>query len=226
MSQPLTIILGAGPGLGLALARRFANEGHDLALMARDEDRLSKMAETVAKETGQTVKGFTADGTDLDSIRGALTRIHGSLGPTRVFIHNASRWLPDTGPELAPDLLMSEMMLGAGAALAASQAVLPGMEAAGEGTILWTGSRMGLAPAEAGAPSPALAAGKSALRGLALATAGQFHDRGVNFSTITINGGIGSKPAFAPDKIADVFWQAHKAPRSEWTAERIFDGAD
>lgn len=226
MASDLAIILGVGPGLGQALARRFANGGMDVAMIARDKDRLSDLADEIADETGQTIKGFAGDGTDLESLRGAMTAIAGDMGAATVFIHNVSRWIAADAASLDPATLVDEMTLGAGAALAGTQAVLPAMEVAGRGTILWTGSRMGLAPADAGGPSPALTAGKSALRGLALAAGPDFHERGINFATITINGGIAEDSPFAPAKIADAFWDAHMAPRDDWQSERIFDGAD
>lgn len=225
MANDLAIILGVGPGLGQALARRFASGGMDVAMIARDESRLSDLGSAISDESGQTVRAFTGDGTRFDSLNAAMTRIAGEMGPASVFIHNVSRWIPAKAPSLDPAELVAEMTLGAGAALAATQAVLPAMETAGRGTVLWTGSAMGLKPAEAGAASPALTAGKAALRGLALAAAKSFHDRGINFATITINGTIGNA-GFEPDTIAEAFWAAHVAPKSEWRGEHIFDGAD
>lgn len=221
----LAIILGVGPNLGQALARRFATEGHAVAMLARDGDRLADLAAQIADETGQAVRGFSADGTDLDGLRAAMTTAMAEMGTPAVFIHNVSRWIPAEAPVLEPEVLMDELVLGPVAALTGAQAVLPAMEAAGRGTILWTGSRMGLVPEKQRA-APALATAKVALRGLALAAAPAFHDRGINFSTITINGTIKDGTPFAPEKIAEAFWQAHVAPRTLWEAERVFNGAD
>jgi NAD(P)-dependent dehydrogenase (short-subunit alcohol dehydrogenase family) len=221
----VAIILGVGPNLGQALARRFAAGGCDVAMLARDGDRLADLADDIAKETGRRIQGFSADGTDLDGLRAAMDRVMATMGPPTVFIHNVSRWIAAKAPELDPKVMMSELTLGPGAALAGAQAVLPAMEAAGRGTILWTGSRMALVPEEQGA-APALATAKVALRGLALAAAPAFHQRGINFGTITINGTIKEGTRFDPSKIAETFWQAHSAPRSEWKAERVFDGSD
>ena len=216
----VTAIVGAGPGLGQALARRFAAEGHRVALVARDEGKLDAMAD----EIGGGAAGFPADATDVDSLRAALARIADEMGPPAVLIHNASRWIAAKATDLDPATLASELTLGATAALAGAQAVLPGMEAAGRGTILWTGSRMGLHPDRAGTGAPALTAAKCALRGLALAGAGHFHARGIHLATLTIDGTIEPGGPFDPDRIADAFWAAHVAPRDAWTAERVFDG--
>lgn len=218
-------ILGVGPNLGQALVRRFTAGGFDVAMLARDGDRLADLGREVSGKTGRVVRGFSADGTDFGSLRGALGKVADEMGAPLVFIHSVSRWIEARAPDLDPDKLMSELALSAGAALVGSQAVLPGMEAAGRGTILWTGSRMGLKP-EGSAIAAATATGKAALRGLALASAKAFHARGINFGTITVNGSIKKGTPLAPEKVAQAFWQAHLAPREEWVAERVFDGAD
>lgn len=219
----LAIILGVGPNLGTALARRFAAGGCDVAMLARDGVRLTELAVKIADETGRRVEGFSADGTDLDGFRAAMLQVMAEMGTPTVFIHNVSRWIAAEAPVLNAGVLMDELALGPGAALTGAQTVLPAMEAAGRGTILWTGSRMGLIP-EKQRSAPALATAKVALRGLALAAAPSFHERGINFSTITVDGTIKDGTQLAPDRVAEAFWRAHTAPRDEWTAERVFEG--
>lgn len=224
-SRELAVILGAGPGLGQALARRFAAGGCDLALLARDPDRLGVLAPEIAGETGRKARGFAADATDLAGFRAAMARVQDEMGPVSVFLHAVSRWIPKRAAELDPEVLQAEMRLSVGAALMGTQMVLAGMEAAGRGTVLWTGSGMALAPEKNGA-TPALGTSKVALRALALASARDFHARGINFGTITVNGTIAPGTPFAPERIAGAFWAAHVAPRAEWRAERVFDGRD
>ena len=65
------------------------------------------------------------------------------------------------------------------------------------------------------------AAGKT----VALASAAAFHDLGIHFATITVNGAIKSGTPYAPEAIAERFWQAHIAPRPDWTGAILFDGA-
>ena len=219
------IILGAGPGLGQALSRRFAAGGFDVAMLARDGSRLNALSREVAEETGRRVYGYPVDATDLVGLSASLERVTGDMGPASVFIHSVSRWIPGRTPDIDPATLMAEMALSVGAALLGSQHVLAGMEAAGEGTILWTGSRMGLHP-DRNAAAPALGASKCAMRALALSGAKDFHNRGVNFATVTIDGTIKPGTAFDPRAIADAFWEVHAAPREDWVAERIFTGRD
>ena len=46
--RPVTVITGASAGIGVALARIFARQGHELALVARREDRLRALADEIA----------------------------------------------------------------------------------------------------------------------------------------------------------------------------------
>ncbi|MCA8878759.1 MAG: SDR family NAD(P)-dependent oxidoreductase [Rhodobacteraceae bacterium] len=218
----LAIVIGAGPGLGAALARRFARGGFDVAAVARDARRLDGLAREI-RAAGGRAEGFSADVTDFASIRRAVMAAAETFGPPRVLIYNVSQWVPAEAPDLDPEILDLQLRICATSALAATQAVLPAMRGDG-GTVLWTGGGLALRP-QNGRASPALTAGKSAMRGLALATAPALHDIGINFATITVNGAIAPDTRFAPDRIAERFWQAHEAPRSDWTGEIIFDGA-
>jgi NAD(P)-dependent dehydrogenase (short-subunit alcohol dehydrogenase family) len=216
------IVVGVGPGLGAALVRRFAAGGYAVAALARDAGRLDGLAAETAA-AGQTVRGFPADVADFDSLRAGIAAAIAAFGPPRVLIYNVSEWIPAEGPELDPERLDHELRICATSALVATQAALPAMRAAG-GTVLWTGGGTALRP-QASRASPALAAGKSAMRGLALASAAAFHDLGIHFATITVNGAIKSGTPYAPEAIAERFWQAHLAPRPDWTGEILFDGA-
>jgi NADP-dependent 3-hydroxy acid dehydrogenase YdfG len=51
----LAIILGVGPGLGSALARKFAKEGYQVAMLARNSDYLSKISDEITKTGGNVM---------------------------------------------------------------------------------------------------------------------------------------------------------------------------
>src|SRR4051812_11500554 len=70
MSKTIAIV-GAGPGVGLAVAERFGREGFNVALLARNLQRLERMArELFAK--GIEAKAFAADMLDRPGLRVAL----------------------------------------------------------------------------------------------------------------------------------------------------------
>lgn len=217
------VVVGVGPGLGAALVRRFAAGGLQVSALARGGPRLDALAAELAGGGG-SVRGFAADVADFDSLRAGIAAATDAAGPPRVLIYNVSQWIAAEGPDLDPALLDLELRICATSALVATQAVLPAMRSAGGGSVIWTGGGTALRPQNSRA-SPALAAGKSAMRGLALASAAAFQDLGIHFTTITINGAIAPGTPYAPDLIAERFWQAHLAPRAAWTGEILFDGA-
>lgn len=72
-------IVGAGPGLGAAAARRFGREGFSVALIARDQAKLDALVAQLA-EAGVTARGYSADVRDADSLAAALTSAADELG--------------------------------------------------------------------------------------------------------------------------------------------------
>lgn len=217
MTQPVCAIVGAGPGLGMAIARRFGREGFLLALLARDEGALQVRAGALQAE-GLSAFAFPADAGDPQSLKGALSAAKMGLGPPSVLVCNAVSATRAMPSELAPDALVADFRVGVAGALAATQIVLPWMTAAGQGTILFTGGGFALEP------TPALAsvgAAKAALRNLAFSLAGELGDAGIHLATVTVCGMVAPGTAFDPDLVAGAFWHLHAQPREAWDRERL-----
>jgi NADP-dependent 3-hydroxy acid dehydrogenase YdfG len=127
-------IIGAGPGLGAAVARRFGREGFAVALVARDQARLEALAGELM-EDGVSARGYAADVRDRDALRRVLRNAADELGPVEVLQYSPipSRdflkpVLETTQADLAAAVEFS--ILGS---FAAVDAVLPAMRAAGTG---------------------------------------------------------------------------------------------
>ena len=73
-------IVGAGNGLGLAVARRFGSEGFAVGLISSNQERLDALVATLAKDDIRA-QGFVADVRDPASIARALELVTESLGP-------------------------------------------------------------------------------------------------------------------------------------------------
>jgi short-subunit dehydrogenase len=87
---PKVIIVGASSGIGAALAQRLAQEGYLLALLARREDLLKPLCESINENTGETrALYYIHDVTDYDSIPTLYKRIIADLGGLDIFIYNA-----------------------------------------------------------------------------------------------------------------------------------------
>ncbi|WP_037570194.1 SDR family NAD(P)-dependent oxidoreductase [Phaeacidiphilus oryzae] len=153
-------LIGAGPGLGLAAARRFGAAGHRIALLSRTAERRKELVDELAS-AGVTARGFAADVLDPDSLTGALEAAGAELGPVEVLQYSPSvradfmkPVLDTAAADLADPLAFS--LLGA---IGCVNAVLPGMRELGRGTLLFVNGGTAVRPnAERAGTSIAFAA--------------------------------------------------------------------
>jgi NAD(P)-dependent dehydrogenase (short-subunit alcohol dehydrogenase family) len=220
MTQPLAIVAGVGPGIGAAVARRFAREGFRIAIVARSVSRLELVAAPM-REAGATVAIYHADLSDHEATRQVIETITAEHGRASALIWNAAAWVEIPGPKLQPDEFDRQFRLGLSSALSAIQTAGPAMSAGGGGSIILTGGGLSLSP-QYGQAVPALTAVKSALRGFVHASASEFAQTGLRLSTVTVAGQVAPGGAFDPDRIATAFWKLHTSPNPD--VELIFDG--
>ncbi len=218
MAAPITIIIGAGEGLGRALARRFGREGHEIVLFARDWRRLEAMASALAGE-GIAAESVPVQAGEFDGLRSALRRVIEQEGAPACLIYNAAIMEPRGALELEPEQLMSELRVDVGGALAAAKEAAPAMERQGRGTILFTGGGFAFEPAPSHA---ALGIGKAAIRNLAFGLHAALKPRGIHAATVTIRGQIGGTPPFTHELVADAFWKVHAEPAGAWSREIVY----
>jgi NAD(P)-dependent dehydrogenase (short-subunit alcohol dehydrogenase family) len=153
----------------------------------------------------------------------AFEDIRAAHGDADVLVYNGARWHERPAMELDPADFTWDLALCATGALVCAQAVYPAMAAAGRGTMLLTGGGLALNP-QFGAGVASLTAGKSALRGLAYALAGELAPSGVHVATVTVAGTIQPGSPFDPDLIAERYWALHAEPRGSWSTEVAFTG--
>jgi NADP-dependent 3-hydroxy acid dehydrogenase YdfG len=88
--RPVIAVVGAGPGIGEAVARRFAAEGFATALLARTEEKLQTMAQGIDKDFGKgTAQYYVTDLRVEDSVNASFKKIASELGPVQVLVYNA-----------------------------------------------------------------------------------------------------------------------------------------
>ncbi|MFH9428413.1 SDR family NAD(P)-dependent oxidoreductase [Streptomyces sp. NPDC017615] len=140
-------VVGAGPGLGLAAARRFGAAGHDIALIARDAGRLRSLADELGRD-GVRARGFTADVLDTASLATALTAAAGELGPVEILQYSPVPRADFMKPvlETAAADLDAPLAFSVKGPLTCVQTVLPGMRALGRGTLLFVNGGTAVRP--------------------------------------------------------------------------------
>lgn len=220
----LCTIIGAGSGLGAALARRFADEGYQIALVARS---LDTMAPTVAvlRDAGKNTQAFAADASSPVSLQNAFEAIQKWAGDTDVLIYNAAAMVPGPVLEFTPEQVQSEMATNLGGAITAVRNTLPAMRARKSGTIIFTGGGSSFEPYPGWA---SLAVGKAALRAYSIALHKELAPESVHVANIAICGFIEPVGPFDPSIIADNYWKIHQEKPGSFTREVMYlpEGAD
>jgi NAD(P)-dependent dehydrogenase (short-subunit alcohol dehydrogenase family) len=214
------LLIGAGPGVGAGVVRRFGREGFRSTLISRGET-LEQLAPEL-RSGGLDIEAMAADIEDLDGYRATLERIFSAPGAPGVSVYNAA--LPDPGAILdaTVERLRTAYDVDVIGAVIAAQVATPVLRAGGGGTLLVTSGGF------ADHPVPALATlsmGKAALRSAQTLGAAGVADDGIHAATVTIAGSVKPGTNFDPDNIAELFWTAHTDPKDAWQIEYRFTGA-
>ena len=213
------LLVGAGPGLGLAVAHRFASGGYRVTLVARSTDRLGELASSLA-DTGAEVNTIEADASDPEDFGARMTELYRKDGAPGLVIYNAVMGTPDRLLSSTVAHLQEAYAVDVIGAIVVAQSAAPAMRAAGFGTIIVTGGGF------ADHPIPALATvslGKAALRSAATMLGVDLGPDGIRVATLTIAGQIAAGTAFDPARIAERYWEVVQAD-SPWKAEFRFTG--
>lgn len=219
-TRKLCVVAGAGRGLGFAIARRFAAEGHDIALIARNGPALETEAAAL-RQAGVRATGFACDLTNAGDIARTFDEIRVALGEVTVMVYNAGRWNQAPAMSIPPEEFDADLALAITGGLACAQQVYPRMREAGSGSLLFTGGGLALAP-QFGAGVTSLVAGKAGLRGFVHALHAELAGQGIRVGTVTVAGMVAPGTPFDPDRIAQRFWDLHT--QSDGPVEIIHDG--
>jgi NADP-dependent 3-hydroxy acid dehydrogenase YdfG len=140
-------LVGAGPGLGLATARRFGAAGHTVALISRNAEKLDGLTADLARDDIQA-RGFTADVLDIESLTTALYVAAEALGPIEILQYSPVPRADFMKPVLdtSADDLDAPLAFSVKGPLTAVNAVLPGMRALGRGTLLFVNGGSAVRP--------------------------------------------------------------------------------
>jgi NAD(P)-dependent dehydrogenase (short-subunit alcohol dehydrogenase family) len=219
MTPGTAAIVGVGPGLGVALARTFADAGYPVAMLGlgRDKEQLDTYAAELASR-GKDVRSYAADAADPDDLRAGLQSAMTDLGAPDVLVYNVGVLREDSaigGDDQAWADVTAANVLGA---RVAANAVLPELRE-GRGSLLFTGGGFALQPVKEYA---SLSVGKAALRAYVRVLHDQLAGTGVHATSVTITRSIGSEPRFEPAVIARTYLDLHNQPEAEWQDELVY----
>lgn len=224
-------VFGAGPGLGQAVARRYAQEGYDVALVARRRQPLDVFARDLA-DAGTTVHVITADLADTDAVPALADRIRATAGDLDALYYAPT---PETGfvpaADLTPQHAAQFMPLVFYSLIALVRQFLPHMLKQGNGAILTAqGASTVRGLPDISGPGPAQAAQRNYLQALHAEVA----DNGIYVGMLYVGAVIESSafhtqigqgtsrewgPAVDPAHLADLLWNMH---RTKSPAETIY----
>lgn len=217
----VAVVIGAGPGIGAAVARAYARKGFDIALIARNQQRLTDLGEALQAE-GITTGWTAADAADPGSITAAVERFGHHAERIDVVHHNTVAFRGEPASALTGDDLLADLRVGVASLLTATRAALPYMRDGG--LLLATGSGAGNRPMRGAA---SLGVQKAALRNLVTALDLDLRERGVRAASITVNGTIEPGTAFDPALIAAEFVrlvEVFDAGAADWRTTVAFNG--
>ncbi|WP_410611152.1 SDR family NAD(P)-dependent oxidoreductase [Amycolatopsis sp. lyj-109] len=221
-------IVGAGPGLGLAVARTFGSRGFDVALISRNRAKLDELA-GLLKAEGITAEAFPADVLDRDALTQALKDAATHFGGIDVLeyspVGGAGSTTLTVPTEIEPFHVQHEIEFQLYGAIAATRAVLPAMREAGAGTLLYTTGAGSIDPVPQVGNVNAAAA---ALRNWVINLHKELDGTGVQAAHVGIDVAIGSNadavvagfPTAPAEQISPVYWELHTTDRDK--AERVF----
>lgn len=219
MSAPVIVIVGAGPGLGAAVAHRFGRARYAVALISRSEKQVKALG-TELQAAGVTAGWTAVDITDSGSFRAAIDRFGGFSGTIDQLHFNPSAFREKTPLELSPEELLQDVRLGVGAMLDAVQAARPHMKAGGRVTA--TGSLAADRPSNRAA---SLGVQKAGLRNLVTSLDTTLKPDGIRAMSLTVKGTLEAGTPFDVSRVADALFDASRRDEPDWTTEVPFDGA-
>ena len=215
-SKQHAIVIGVGPGLGVALVEKCAREGMKVSAGARDRDRLRKLLD----ERGlKDVPALRCDVADQPSVDGAFKEAIAGGGAPDLVIFNASGYARGGILELNAGQLEAAWRVGCLGGFHVGQAAAKAMIPAGRGAILFTGATASLRGSANFAP---FAIAKFGLRALAQSMARELGPKGIHVAHLVIDGQIGDAEGdtkLKPADIAEAYWSLYRQPRSAWTLE-------
>lgn len=217
MTNKLCLIAGVGSGMGQAIARAFAKNGYDLAMISRNPVNMEPYKSEVEK-AGQKATLHQADVTDSESMKTVFDEIFAKAGTPDVAIYNVATMTMEKPSELTSEAIVDTLPLNFFGALNTVAPVLPVMRKRGSGTLLFTGGGFAIEPS---VERTTHSVGKAALRNWVYALHKELAPEGIHAATVTITRPIQAGTLYDPDTIAAHYVKLAGQQKSDWDWEII-----
>ena len=216
--RPVLVVVGAGPGVGGSVARRFAQAGYDVGLLGRGAalDALVPGLE----EQGAAVRAAAVDVTDTEAATEAVRSMGDGWGRIDVLHVNPSAYREKDPLSLSVPELLEDVALGVGTLLTAAQAARPFLSSGARISV--TGSMAADRPWHGAA---SLGVHKAGVRNLVHSLDATLAPDGIRAVSLTVRGTLAREGAFAPDRVAEAIFAAVTTSADQWRSEVPYDGS-
>jgi short-subunit dehydrogenase len=208
------LIVGAGTGLSASIARLCSSEGMEVALAARNIDKLVSLKKEINAKT------FKCDASDINEVSSLFRELDQSFGIPNLVIYNPSSRIRGAIGDLDPKETQEAINITCFGGFLVAQEASKRMLKNKKGSIFFTGASASI---KGFANSSVFAMGKFGLRGLAQSLARELHPQNIHIGHFIIDGGIGKSSTgyklINPDSIANIYLEVHKQDSSAWTWE-------
>src|SRR5215470_2527149 len=133
--RKVAVVAGVGPGIGAALAKRFARAGYAVAMLAQTRDALAALEREI-----DGARGYPCDVASGDSVAHAFAAIRTDLGQVEALLYNAGSGVFGDVESITPEQFEASWRVNAYGALLCAREVIPAMKAAAAGSIIFTGA--------------------------------------------------------------------------------------
>lgn len=220
---PVCVVLGVGPGNGAAIARRFATDGYQVALLARSRT----FTDALAREL-ELARAYACDAADPDAINIAFAQIRRDMGDVDVLVYNAGSGIWGNVEDVSAADLEAAWRINVLGAFTATREIIPHMKQRAAGSIVFIGAT---ASRRGAAGTAAFAQAKAAQRTLAESMARHLWPAGIHVALVVIDGIVDmprtrermpDKPDtffVNPNDVAQTVRWLTQQPQSAWSFE-------
>ena len=223
----VALVIGTGPGLGLALARCFAKTGMKVGMAARSIEKLNPWVDELSSYQGEA-RAYSCDVSIEEDVTKLFGQLQDDFGIPDLVVYNAGTFMPGQVVDISTEDFERCWRIGCLGGFIVGRESAKLMLERGNGTILFTGATASL---RGGGGFANLAVGKFGLRALSQSLARELDPKGIHVGHVIIDGQIMSERyahladerpedgLLEPDAIAESYLHLHNQHRSAWTQE-------